>query len=164
MSRRKSREAALLFLYQLEFRTDEIDPQKAIFLQEFPIQGKDLEYFNMIVDGVTAQKDELDRTYSTYLIGWKIDRIPKIDLVLLRIACFEILHIESIPKSVSISEAIILAKLYSTEEAKSYINAILGKIEIDAFESGRLEPEHSDFDDDDSSVNGSEIYESEKVE
>ena len=92
------------------------------------IPDQDLPYFNQIADGVMKQKEILDATYSPLLIGWKIDRIPKIDLILLRIACYEILFMPTIPTSVSISEAVILAKRYSTEESKSYINAILGKL------------------------------------
>ncbi len=129
MSRKKSREAAFQFLYQFEFRTDNPEPQKAVFLESSPLQGKDLEYFELVVSGVSARKEELDCAFSPYLIGWKLDRIPKVDLILLRIACFEMLYVESIPNSVSISEAVILAKQYSTEESRSYINAILGRID-----------------------------------
>ncbi|MDD4094824.1 MAG: transcription antitermination factor NusB [Oscillospiraceae bacterium] len=129
MSRKKSREAAFQFLYQLEFRTDDPAPQREAFLESNPLQEKDLEYFDLIVSGVTDNKAELDASFSPFLIGWKLDRIPKVDLAILRIACYEILHIESIPSNVSISEAVILAKQYSTEESKSYINAILGRID-----------------------------------
>jgi N utilization substance protein B len=129
MSRKKSREAAFQFLYQLEFRTDDPDPQRAVFLENNPLQGKDLEYFDSIVSGVFEKKEELDASFSPFLIGWKLDRIPKVDLAILRIACYEILFDESIPSNVSISEAVILAKQYSTEESKSYINAILGRID-----------------------------------
>lgn len=128
MSRRESREAAFKFLYQLEFRTDDTSIQKAVFLDINMIPEQDLDYFNEITDGVMKQKELLDSTYSPLLIGWKIDRIPKIDLILLRIACYEIMFMKTIPTSVSISEAVILAKRYSTEESKSYINAILGKL------------------------------------
>ncbi len=128
MSRRESREAAFKFLYQLEFRTDDTSTQKNVFLDINAIPEQDISYFDEITDGVIKQKEVLDSTYSPFLIGWKIDRIPKIDLILLRIACYEILFMPAIPTSVSISEAVILAKRYSTEESKSYINAILGKL------------------------------------
>jgi len=128
MSRRESREAAFKFLYQLEFRRDDASIQKAMFLDINLIPEQDMPYFDEITDGVVKQKEALDSTYSPLLIGWKIDRIPKIDLILLRIACYEILFMPTIPTSVSISEAVILAKRYSTEESKSYINAILGKL------------------------------------
>ena len=128
MSRRESREAAFKFLYQLEFRTDDTSTQKNVFLDINAIPEQDISYFDEITDGVIKQKEVLDSTYSPFLIGWKIDRIPKIDLILLRIACYEILFMPAIPSSVSISEAVILAKRYSSEESKSYINAILGKL------------------------------------
>lgn len=128
MSRRESREAAFKFLYQLEFRTDDPVIQREMFLGMNAIPEQDLDYFNQVIDGVMKNKEIIDSTYSPLLIGWKIDRIPRIDLVILRIASYEILFMSTIPTSVSISEAVILAKRYSTEESKSYINAILGKL------------------------------------
>ncbi|MBR5058173.1 MAG: transcription antitermination factor NusB, partial [Clostridiales bacterium] len=88
----------------------------------------DLPYFDEITNGVFEKKDELDNEYAKYLKDWKLSRLPKVDVILLRIAVYEMLHVEDIPVSVSINEAVVLAKKYSSEESKSYINAVLGKI------------------------------------
>jgi N utilization substance protein B len=129
MSRRESREAAFKFLYQLEFRNSEdTESQQKVFLEEFFLPEPDVPFFEMIVEGVHQNKETLDMTYAPFLVRWKLDRIPKTDLVLLRIATFELLFVPEIPMSVSISEAVILAKRYSTIDSKRYINAILGKI------------------------------------
>ena len=128
MSRREAREAAFAFLYQLNFRQEPVSEQKALYLEVHPLDEEDLTYFNEITDGVFEKKDELDAEYSKYLKDWKQSRLPKVDVMLLRIAVYEMLHVSDIPVSVSINEAVVLAKKYSSEESKSYINAILGKV------------------------------------
>ena len=128
MSRREAREAAFAFLYQLNFRQEPDNKQKALYLEVHPLDEEDLPYFNEITDGVFEKKDELDAEYSKYLKDWKQSRLPKVDVMLLRIAVYEMLHVSDIPVSVSINEAVVLAKKYSSEESKSYINAILGKV------------------------------------
>ncbi len=128
MSRREAREAAFAFLYQLNFRQEPVPEQKALYLEVHPLDEEDLPYFNEITDGVFEKKDELDAEYSKYLKDWKQSRLPKVDVMLLRIAVYEMLHVSDIPVSVSINEAVVLAKKYSSEESKSYINAILGKV------------------------------------
>ncbi|MBR3031617.1 MAG: transcription antitermination factor NusB [Clostridiales bacterium] len=128
MSRREAREAAFAFLYQLNFRQEPVSEQKAMYLEVHPLDEEDLPYFNEITDGVFEKKDELDAEYAKYLKDWKQSRLPKVDVMLLRIAVYEMLHVSDIPVSVSINEAVVLAKKYSSEESKSYINAILGKV------------------------------------
>ncbi|MBP5417981.1 MAG: transcription antitermination factor NusB [Clostridiales bacterium] len=128
MSRREAREAAFAFLYQLNFRQEPVSEQKTLYLEVHPLEEEDLPYFNEITDGVFEKKDELDAEYSKYLKDWKLSRLPKVDVMLLRIAVYEMLHVSDIPVSVSINEAVVLAKKYSSEESKSYINAILGKV------------------------------------
>ena len=128
MSRREAREAAFAFLYQLDFRTEPVSEQRAMYLELHPLEEGDLVYFNELTDGVYADRDALDETYSQYLKDWKLNRLPKVDVILLRIGTYEILHFPDIPVSVSINEAVVLAKRYSSEEARSYINAVLGKV------------------------------------
>ncbi|HAU51364.1 MAG TPA: transcription antitermination factor NusB [Clostridiales bacterium] len=128
MSRREAREAAFAFLYQLNFRSEPVSEQKALYLEVHPLDEEDLPYFNEITDGVYEKKDELDAEYAKYLKDWKQSRLPKVDVMLLRIAVYEMLHVSDIPVSVSINEAVVLAKKYSSEESKSYINAVLGKV------------------------------------
>ncbi len=129
MSRRDARENAFLLLYQMEFRKNDPSEQREVFLSEFPMSGEDLTYFDDLILSVSAEEKELDECYSPLLKGWKLDRLPKVDVILLRIATYEILKRSDVPVSVSISEAVILAKKYSSEESKSYINAVLGKLE-----------------------------------
>ena len=60
--------------------------------------------------------------------GWKVDRLGKTELAILRLAAYEILKDDDIPKSVAINEAVELAKMYSSDEAPRFINGILAKL------------------------------------
>ena len=128
MSRREARVAAFELLYQLGFRNEPLEEQKKMYLEVHPLEDADVAYFDAIVDGVSKEQDELAAIYSKYLKDWKQSRLPKVDVVLLRIAVYEMLHIEDVPVNVSISEAVVLTKRYSSEESKGYINAVLGKV------------------------------------
>ncbi len=128
MSRRESREHAFRLLYQMEIQKGDSEAQKEQFIRELNVKENELEYFNRLVDGVRAGRASLDAVYSRFLKKWNLDRIPKIDQTILRICTYEILHEPDVPHNVSISEAVYLAKKYSTDEARAYINGILGKI------------------------------------
>ncbi|MBO4495540.1 MAG: transcription antitermination factor NusB [Clostridiales bacterium] len=136
MSRREARDAALAFLFQLDFRAEPLKEQRELYLQAHPLDEEDVPFFDSVVNGVCEKKDELDEAYSKYLKDWKQDRLPKVDVVILRIAVFELLYMKDIPTNVSISEAVILTKKYSSEDSKGYVNAILGKVGKELEENG----------------------------
>lgn len=128
MSRRESRELAFKFLYQLEIQKEQVEQQKEQFVADREVKGNEIEYFNILVSGVTEHRSEIDQVYSQYLKKWNLDRIAKIDQTILRIATFEILHVPMVPFNVSVSEAVFLSKKYSTDDARSFINGILGNL------------------------------------
>lgn len=128
MSRRDSREKAFMFLFQLEIQKGDEDRQLVEFLAEREVAENEKEYFQVLIDGVNAEKSNLDSRISPLLKRWTIDRLPKIDITILRIAAYEIFYLPDIPANVAISEAVLLAKKFSTEESKNYINAVLGKL------------------------------------
>ena len=76
-------------------------------------------------------RSDLDNRFSPFLKRWTKDRLPKVDLTILRLAVFEMFFIEEVPKSVAISEAVLLCKKFSSEESRSYINAVLGRLSGD---------------------------------
>jgi transcription antitermination factor NusB len=75
-----------------------------------------------------ANHEEIDKLIAKTSDSWDFARISKIDLAIMRLAVYEILHEEEIAQSVSINEAVELAKEFSTEEASKFVNGILGKI------------------------------------
>ena len=81
-----------------------------------------------LVRGVEAHRDEVDSLIGTYAQKWELDRMPIIDLTLLRMAIFELLWRGDIPPPVTINEAVELAKDLSTESSGRFINGILGRL------------------------------------
>ena len=82
-------------------------------------------YFLDVVYGVINSRDELDEKFVPFLKRWKLERLPMTDRIILEIAVYEILTVEDIPTSVSINEAVKLAKKFGTESSSSYINGVL---------------------------------------
>lgn len=84
------------------------------------------KYLNELVTGVMANKKALDNLIEKYLkSGWSINRIAKTDLVILEIALYEMLHVDDLAAKISINEAIELAKKYSDDRSRKFVNGIL---------------------------------------
>lgn len=88
----------------------------------------DRAYITRVLDGVMNNLDELDAEITAASRGWTIQRMPKVDLTILRLATWEILHEDKIPGSVSINEAVELASRYSEPSSGRFINGVLGTI------------------------------------
>ncbi len=133
MKRSLIREYAFMFLYQLEIHSENIPQQKEFFLADYKIPENQLDFFEERVEGTYQIKEKLDHTLEPFLVKWRIERLPKIDLTILRLALYEMENEPDIPNNVAISEAVRLAKKYSGEESRSYINAVLGNINRQLF-------------------------------
>lgn len=124
-NRRKSRELALQVLYSLHYNGNDV---VGIFSE--PIFDKAKEdiklYAKKIVAGVSD--NNFDDIISKYSLNWSLKRISVIDHLILKIALFEMIISEDIPPVVAINEAIDLAKKYSNDDSKNFINGILGTI------------------------------------
>ncbi|HHY23990.1 MAG TPA: transcription antitermination factor NusB [Clostridiaceae bacterium] len=128
MGRRASREVAMKLLYQTEIQKSDREWQLNFALENKSFNSKDNKYIRDIVDGVFNNIEEIDLLIEKHAIGWKLNRISKVDLSILRVGIYEILYRKDIPYNVSINEAVEMAKKYSTKEAGSFINGILSKI------------------------------------
>ncbi|NLK88697.1 MAG: transcription antitermination factor NusB [Clostridiaceae bacterium] len=128
MSRRVAREKAFMLLYQLELQKGDEEDQITTFLVDRDVKAQDQSYMMALVRGVRERQIDLDAQFEPLLKRWSKERLPKIDLIILRLAIFEMLYGDDVPASVAISEAVLLSKKFSSEESRSYINAILGRI------------------------------------
>ena len=81
-----------------------------------------------MLDGVLNHLDELDATIQEASPRWNVSRMPKVDLTILRLAAWEILHEEDVPGSVAINEAVNLANRYSEPTSGRFVNGVLGTI------------------------------------
>ena len=125
MSRIETREHAMELLFQIGFRNDPISEQIDLFRETCPDIIEDEAYFLDIVYGVINSRDEIDNKFVPFLKRWKLERLPQTDRIILEIAVYEILTVEEIPVSVSINEAVKLAKKFGTDNSSSYINGVL---------------------------------------
>ena len=88
----------------------------------------DRAYITRVLDGVVNHLDELDGEIEAASRDWRVERMPKVDLTILRLATWEILHEADVPGSVAINEAVELASRYSEPASGRFINGVLGTI------------------------------------
>ena len=81
-----------------------------------------------IIRGVLAHLDELDRSIEETSDHWRMDRMPPVDRTVLRIGLYELRHEPDVPSAVIVSEAVELAKVFSTERSGSFVNGVLGHL------------------------------------
>ena len=127
MNRRKSREVAMNLGFEMLINREEYEDVLETFKEntDFKFQDVDFEYVEKLVNGIYEHDEELDAKIEENLRDWKLNRLSKVDLTILRIATYEMLFDEEIPNTVAINEAIELAKKYSDEKSASFINAVL---------------------------------------
>lgn len=129
MGRRETRENAMKLLYQVQIQRDDINEQIERYMEEQQIiDASDKEYLLDVVRGVIEKEEELDSLISRHAKGWTIPRMPKVDLAIMRLSCYEIMQRKDIPVNVSINEAVEMAKKYSGEQSKTFVNGVLGKV------------------------------------
>ena len=90
--------------------------------------GDQLNFIKKVCYAWDMHRDDIDNEIAKYTINWKIERMARTDIAILREAACEIMYIDEVPDAVTINEAVDLAKLYGTEKAPKFINAVLGKI------------------------------------
>jgi N utilization substance protein B len=100
-------------------------PAEDRLFDEIPDE-KQMEYIFRLVNGVRERQTELDAIVERYAQGWKLSRISRTALAVLRCALYEILYMPDIPPAASINEAVELSKSYDEPETVSFVNGILG--------------------------------------
>lgn len=127
MTRREAREKALCLIYEYGFnaeKTPEEIIENAINEREENLSGFAKELFL----GVCSHLAELDEKIAAAAENWRIERIGKVTLAVLRLGAYELLYMPEIGMEISINEALELTKKYDEEKAVGFVNGILGKI------------------------------------
>lgn len=137
----QTRECAMQLIYEMEVHNNFDNSLVSIFLSRIDILRDyesdespkseashiELGYFKEIIDKVITNKQEIDNLLEVSAENWKIERIAKVDLAILRLSIGEIMYTD-IPVSVSINEAVELAKKFGTDDSAKFINGVLGKV------------------------------------
>jgi len=124
-SRREARERALELLYEAEAKSQtpvEVLAGLAVSPDSFAVA---------LVTGVGARRVEIDEHLERLAKDWTVERMPWVDRSILRLAAFELIARADVPTGVILSEAVELAKRFSTEEASRFVNGLLANLARD---------------------------------
>lgn len=126
MTRKQAREEAFILVFEKYFNDTSLEE-----ILELALEVRDLEaddYIKKVFFGVFENLETIDADISKNAVGWKIERISKTALSILRLAIFEMRYFDEIPVSVSINEAVELCKKYATSDDASFVNGILSTV------------------------------------
>ena len=129
MKRRKAREHALQLLFQLDIKKEK--PSAVVLKRFWADQHPDDEvkaFAEEIVKGTYKHLTEINKMICQCAKNWSLDRMAIVDRNVLRMAVYEVLYRMDIPTSVTINEAIEIAKKYGTDESGAFVNGILDRV------------------------------------
>ncbi len=130
MTRREAREKTIELIYEKNSRPD--DDAAEVYESSLDIrETKDNEYIKRVYFGVIENRELLDEKIKEVAHDWSVDRMSRVTVSILRLAVYELYFDRSIPVSVTINEAVELAKKYDAASAPAFINGILNKISKD---------------------------------
>ena len=120
--RSDARERALILLYEAD--TKGVSPRDAAAAQV--VEPDSLT--RVLVEGVEDHREQLDGAIARHARGWTLERMPLIDLTVMRIAAFELLGRPDVPVAVVLDEAVELAKRFSTDDSGRFVNGVLSAL------------------------------------
>lgn len=145
-SRRRAREFVLQALYAADVSgvpltdaleqlwAEQLDAQE---LTERPAEADEVAFAARLAKGVERHHDDVDALIDSASLNWRLSRMPTVDRNILRLAAYELLDCTDIPVSVSINEALELAKKFGDRDSRSFINGILDRIAAETGRGGR---------------------------
>lgn len=127
MKRKQARELLMQLLFQMSIHNEYNDELITKFSINYNF-AEQKEYFDTVITKCIENMELIDKLIDKCSDKWKINRISKVELAILRLATAEILYIEEIPESVSINEAVELSKKFAGDDSGKFVNGVLGKI------------------------------------
>lgn len=133
LTRREIREKALQTLFQLSVNK-ELSKEVAMIQalesdQDDEVTEEDIpDYLRFLVIGVLENQERIDQRIQKCLEKWSINRLAKTDLLIMRIAVFEIVYVEDVPDRVALNEALEITKRYSDDKSRKFVNGVLANI------------------------------------
>jgi N utilization substance protein B len=143
LERRKARHQALHILYQREITEESVSRilEQGTYNEE---DGEPTDFCRQLLLGVEAHQSRIDALIGRTSDNWVLSRMPLVDRNILRLAVYELLYLEDVPDSVSINEAVEMAKLYGGEDSSKFVNGILGRLSEIGAAGGLAEDETHD--------------------
>ncbi len=130
MTRSELREQTFRLIFSKAFKIDEEREEQIHRYFECTeiLTQKDAAYVEARSKMIEEKLVEIDSLLNERTTGWKTTRMNKVDLAILRVACYELKYDEEIPTGVAINEAVELAKKYSSDEGPAFVNGVLAKL------------------------------------
>ncbi|MBB2182390.1 transcription antitermination factor NusB [Lachnospiraceae bacterium MD1] len=130
MTRREIREHIFLMLFRKDFHeATELTEQMELYIAELETPSlEEYTYLTNRFQTVVSHLEEIDQTLSEAASGWKLNRMNKVDLTILRLAVYEMKFDEDVPVKVAINEAVEMAKTFGGDESPSFVNGVLAKL------------------------------------
>lgn len=127
MGRKKIRDMAFKCTYQMVMGQS-IEEVISNCIAENEVTEEAKKILERDINGIVENQETIDNLIKDNLKKWTFERIPKVDIAILRLAIYEIKYDETVPYKVAVNEAVELAKTYSTDQSPSFINGVLAKI------------------------------------
>ena len=127
-TRREGRELAVQALYQLEVTSDDAGVRLETFWAHFNADDASRGFARALVNEVQGERRRIDSLIADAAEHWRVGRLSKIDLSVLRVATCELLSADDVPTRVSIDEAIEIARRFGSEDSASFVNGVLDRI------------------------------------
>lgn len=130
MSRKISREKAMEISFGMALSKDTPGEALEMFIDNFEgnIKELDLDYIKSVIEGIENNKSKIDGIIEKNLQNWKLERVAKINLTILRLGVYEIKYSDEVPGRVALNEALELTKRYSDFKSVSFVNGVLDKV------------------------------------
>ncbi len=143
LTRREARERLLELLFETEFRGDE----NPIAIYAISAENREIPSDDYIKNGyseIFEHREEIDRMIGAHSNGWKPERLTRLSRSILRLAVYEMMYQDDIPYSVSINEAVELAKKYDDDKARPFINGVLNSVKNQLLDTRGEKPERGE--------------------
>jgi len=130
INRKKLRELSMKLIFQFTFYPNpELDQQTRVFLeQQESLTEEDREFIAARMKDIYSKIKGIDKEISQKAEGWKLSRMSRVDLSLIRLAKYEMDYDDEVPVKVAINEAVELAKIYGGDESPKFVNGVLAKL------------------------------------
>mgnify|MGYP002518687006 CR=1 FL=1 len=125
MGRKEARDGAFKMLFQLDINNNATEQALEDYFKEYSYTKADEAYISDVVKGVFDNLEKIDKLLAEAAKSWTLNRISKVDKAVLRLAVYEMYYREDIPDSISVYEAVELAKVYDSPKAGGFVNGLL---------------------------------------
>ena len=130
-ARRKGREAALQMLYGMDVTGRSAEDAIRAYWTHLGTSKDGEEFANVLVRGVESDRDAIDDKIREVSHHWRLERMTQVDRNILRMATFELMKLDDVPRRVTLNEAIELAKRFGSEGSAGFVNGVLDRIASD---------------------------------